>query len=124
MIKYEVKAVVCDYGIYENGELKLVVNSRGNALLIKAILEQDLQNKVVTSDFVKTLYNKYFRIPNNFYCNGCRYLSTAPRRDGKSGAEFYCRQSGLYKVPNGEGYLIKDNQCISNLTKALKRSKF
>lgn len=40
--KYEVKAVVCDYGIYENGELKLVVNSRGNALLIKAILEQDL----------------------------------------------------------------------------------
>lgn len=124
MIKYEVNPLVCDYGIYENGELKLVVNSRGNALLIKAILEQDLQNKVVTSDFVKTLYNKYFRIPSDFYCNGCRYLSTAPRRDGKSGAEFYCRQSGLYKVPNGEGYLIKDNQCISNLTKALKRSKF
>ena len=124
MIKYEVNPLVCDYGIYENGELKLVVNSRGNALLIKAILEQDLQNKVVTSDFVKTLYNKYFRIPSDFYCNGCRYLRTAPRRDGKSGAEFYCRQSGLYKVPNGEGYLIKDNQCISNLTKALKRSKF
>lgn len=121
MTKCEVEAVVCDYGVYENGELKLVVNSRDNALLIKAILEQDLQNKVVTIDFLKTQYDKYISIPNNFYCNGCRYLSTAPRRDGKSGAELYCRQSGLYKVPNGEGYLIKDNQCISNFTKALKQ---
>lgn len=121
MTKYEVKAVVCDYGIYENGELKLVVNSRGNALLIKAILEQDLQNKVITADFVKTQYDKYIRIPNNFYCNGCRFLSTAARRDGKSGAEFYCRQSGLYKVPNKKGNLVKDNQCLIALNKILEQ---
>ncbi len=121
MTKYEVKAVVCDYGIYENGELKLVVNSRGNALLIKAILEQDLQNKVVTTDFVKTQHDKYIRIPNNFYCNGCRYLGAAPRRDGKSGAEFYCRNSGICKVPNKKGNLVKDNQCLVALNKILEQ---
>lgn len=122
MTKYEVKAVVSDYGIYENGELMLVVNSRGNALLVKAILEQDLQNKVVTTDFLKTQYDKYISIPNNFYCNGCRYLSTAPRRDGKSGAEFYCRLSGQYKGPNSKKQFIKDNFCVSNCLKVLKRS--
>ena len=47
MTKYEVKAVVCDYGIFENGELRLVINSQSNALLIKYVLEQDLKHKVV-----------------------------------------------------------------------------
>lgn len=37
----EIKNVVCDYGIYEGGELKLILNSRYNALLIKRILEID-----------------------------------------------------------------------------------
>ena len=26
--KYEVKDVVCDYGVYENDELKLILNSK------------------------------------------------------------------------------------------------
>lgn len=39
--KYEVKDVVCDYGIYENGELKLILNSYGSALKILKILEFD-----------------------------------------------------------------------------------
>lgn len=40
-IMFEVKNIVCDYGLYENGELKLILNSRRNALLIKAIIEKD-----------------------------------------------------------------------------------
>lgn len=36
-----VKNVVCDYGIFENDELKLICNSRRNAYLIKAILDKD-----------------------------------------------------------------------------------
>lgn len=31
---FEVKNIVCDYGLYENRELKLILNSRRNALLI------------------------------------------------------------------------------------------
>lgn len=38
---YEVKSVVCDYGVFELGKLRLVLNSRDNALLIKAILDKD-----------------------------------------------------------------------------------
>lgn len=41
MSKYEVKDVVCDYGLYEDGELKLILNSKQNALTIKTILEID-----------------------------------------------------------------------------------
>ncbi len=53
MTKYEVKAVVCDYGIYENGELRLVINSQTNALLIKYVLEQDLKHKIVINDLLE-----------------------------------------------------------------------
>lgn len=41
MSKYEVKSVVCDYGVFENNELKLICNSHANALKIKEILETD-----------------------------------------------------------------------------------
>ena len=41
MAKYEVRDVVCDYGLYEDEKLVLVCNSRRNALLIKAIMEKD-----------------------------------------------------------------------------------
>lgn len=54
MTKYEVKAVVSDYGIYEDGELRLVINSQANALLIKYVLEQDLKHKVVIKDLLKS----------------------------------------------------------------------
>lgn len=33
--------VVCDYGVFENGELKLITNSRGTAEKIVALLEED-----------------------------------------------------------------------------------
>lgn len=41
MSKYEVKSVVCDYGVFEDNELKLICNSHANALKIKEILETD-----------------------------------------------------------------------------------
>ena len=41
MNSYTVDSVVCDYGIYENGELKLICSDRQNALLIKDIMEKD-----------------------------------------------------------------------------------
>ena len=41
MARYEIRDVVSDYGIYEDGELKLILNSRSNAEYIKAILEHE-----------------------------------------------------------------------------------
>lgn len=53
MGKYEVRDVVCDYGVFENGEMVLICNSRRNALLIKAIMEKDCN----ASDFATGDYN-------------------------------------------------------------------
>ena len=44
MCKYEIRDVVGDYGIYEDGELKLILNSRSNAEYIKAILEHEARH--------------------------------------------------------------------------------
>lgn len=41
MVDYEVRDVVCDYGVYEDGELKLILNSRRIALLIVELLNED-----------------------------------------------------------------------------------
>jgi len=41
MSKYEVKSVVCDYGVYENDELKLIVNSHKIANIIVDLLQID-----------------------------------------------------------------------------------
>ena len=40
-MRYSVKPVVCDYGLYEDDKLVLILNSSRNAQLIKAILEKD-----------------------------------------------------------------------------------
>ncbi|WP_454969177.1 hypothetical protein [Eubacterium sp.] len=50
-ITFKVESVMCDYGIFENDQLMMIVNSRANALLIKSILQQDLKGKVVRSPF-------------------------------------------------------------------------
>lgn len=42
---YELKDVVCDYGIHENGKLALVLNDRVNAKMILDILKYDEQHK-------------------------------------------------------------------------------
>ena len=41
---YEVRDVVCDYGVYENGELKLILNSRQIAEKIVQLLKEDERN--------------------------------------------------------------------------------
>lgn len=43
--RYEMKAVVCDYGIYENGNLVLILNDYINAKSILDILRYDEQKK-------------------------------------------------------------------------------
>ena len=41
MIEWTVGCVVCDYGVFENGELKLITNSRRPAEEIVKLLEED-----------------------------------------------------------------------------------
>ena len=41
MSEYEVRDVVSDYGVYEDGELKLILNSRRIALQIVELLKED-----------------------------------------------------------------------------------
>lgn len=47
MPKYEVKDVVCDYGVFEDDKLILILNSRSNAQLIADILTIDQKHRVV-----------------------------------------------------------------------------
>ena len=41
MAEYEVRDVVCDYGVCEDGELKLILNARRIALQIVELLKED-----------------------------------------------------------------------------------
>lgn len=43
--KYELKNVVCDYGIFENGEMVLLINDYINAKHILDILRYDEDRK-------------------------------------------------------------------------------
>lgn len=43
-LEYSVTPIVCDYGLFEDGQLKLIFQNRSNALLVKAILDKDKQN--------------------------------------------------------------------------------
>lgn len=43
--RYEMKNVVCDYGIFENDKLILIVNDHMNAKYILDILRYDEQKK-------------------------------------------------------------------------------
>ena len=46
-MKIEVKEVVCDWGIFINGELSkdIIFNSKANAEEVKRIIELDIENK-------------------------------------------------------------------------------
>lgn len=39
--KYQVRDIVCDYGVYVDGELKLILNSKRIALQIVELLKED-----------------------------------------------------------------------------------
>lgn len=43
--RYEIKEVVCDYGIYENGKLVLILNDYMNTKYILDILRADEQKE-------------------------------------------------------------------------------
>ena len=43
MSEWTVDSVVCDWGVFENGELKLITNSRVTAEKIVNLLEEDEQ---------------------------------------------------------------------------------
>lgn len=98
MSKYEIKADGCDYGIYENGNLRLFVNSQANALLIKYVLEQDSQHKVVIADLLEKMSKKKrkFRAMTigehctgeKKKCEGCEYNRNW----------WYCAYSNFNKV--------------------------
>jgi len=57
-MKREVRPVVCDYGIYEDDKLKLILNDRGNAILIKAILDKDSLCNRASYRFTKEDFDK------------------------------------------------------------------
>lgn len=57
--RYELKEVVCDYGIYENGELKLIINDYMNATMILDVLKHDEQHKSHKSIFIDNLKKLY-----------------------------------------------------------------
>ena len=65
MAKYEVRDVVCDHGLYEDSELRLILNSAKNAHMIKRILEIDssVPNTATIADVVEVVR-----------CKDCRYF--------------------------------------------------
>lgn len=73
-ITFKVESVMCDYGIYENDLLMMIVNSRANALLIKSILQQDLKGVIVKSPF--SAHPKHMRkfraMTNEEFCDKWR----------------------------------------------------
>mgnify|MGYP007028227539 FL=1 len=67
MTAYEVQDVVCDYGVYENDELKLILNSRRIAeKIVELLKEDDRKDRELNSmpEKVKT-ENGYLECP---YC--------------------------------------------------------
>jgi hypothetical protein len=65
-MKYEVKSVVCDYGLYEDNKLILICNSNTNALLIKSIMEKDNSNSVFNENDFNN-FQKEHNINNDGY---------------------------------------------------------
>ena len=117
MSKYDVKAVVCDYGIFDNDELKIIVNSQANAFLIKYVLEQDLQHKVVIADLLEKKNKKKRKLRAMTISEWCE-PKKCPKCEYHYGA-FYCAYSILnglnqrqnksnpYKKRNGKYILVE-----------------
>lgn len=64
-MKYEVKEVVCDYGVFENGELipQLILNSKANANEIVRILEVDDHHERFDEQDIKKSYLHFKEMP-------------------------------------------------------------
>lgn len=115
MSKYDIKAVVCDYGIYENDELKIIVNSQANDLLIKYIFEQDLQHKVVIADLLEKTSKKKrkFRAVTN--AEFCRIYACEKDFDCGNCSLFYlggCELADNRRSISEKPYKTKDGKYI------------
>ncbi len=112
MTKYEVKAVVCDYGIYENGELRLIVNSQANALLIKYVLEQDLKHKVVIKDLLASATKskrKFRTMTCDEFCHKYRFCGECPMYDKRIDdcSTPYFKGNDPFRTKNGK-YILRE----------------
>lgn len=114
MSKYDVKSVICDYGVFENNKLKIIVNSQANALLIKYVLEQDSQHKVVIIDLLEKISKKKRKlkaITNGEICRKWEEAHIFCRIDDVK-CPFYgvvdCRSSNFKKKP----FQTKDGKYI------------
>ena len=98
MAKYEVRDVVCDHGLYEDGELKLILNSAKNAHMIKRILEIDgsVPNVATTADVVEVRHG-YWDDNIIGFCNVCMECGAIVERTAiknRSGELNHCPNCG------------------------------
>ena len=93
MVQYEIKDVVCDYGIYEDGKLKLILNSAHNAHLVKRILEidQSVPNVATPADFVEVCRCKD--------CKRCDKYSPVKPIDEEATDAYFCKVWERYTEP-------------------------
>ena len=96
MAEYEVRDVVCDYGVYEDGELKLILNSRRIALQIVELLKEDERIHRELNPIKD--YPPYLDIPKHakleLVSNGKGVCSNCHRLDSIDELAKYCRYCG------------------------------
>ena len=102
-MKYEVRDVVCDYGVYENGELKLILESRLIAEKIVELLKEDERKH---TDLSSTSDSDEQIIKAMEYCCG-------NIKSDEECSEDMCYQASLPEDRNGDTrwcrqWLIKD----------------
>ena len=107
MAEYEVRDVVCDYGVYEDGELKLILNSRRIALQIVELLKEDERihrelNPI--KDYPPYLDRpKHSRTPRtDRYCPNCPYYNVLYKDDGTCSEMLMDYTLDLIKRKNAE----------------------
>ncbi len=91
MAEYEVRDVVCDYGVYEDGELKLILNSRKFALQIVELLKED-ERKHMELNNIKD-YPPYLDRPKKGSERMAEWILYKPRRTNRN-ATYKCSVCG------------------------------
>lgn len=62
----EVRQVVCDYGVYQDGNLICICNSERNAYLIKDILDKDNDSRKQYKGDYTYLENDFIEFNKNY----------------------------------------------------------
>lgn len=122
MKHYTVKPVVCDYGVYEGDELKLILNSKRIADTIVTLLQLDedyhraLQRDLVpvnevyifteeTDDSELSPFERFKQAANEMLKNSSEPTHT-PARCTKCGKEATLNRGELYRICQDCGGLI------------------